>query len=109
MTEALSCYPVGDAWKVQMDEIQRAINDIHKDTNELTARAEDPLRTFANAARGPCHYQSNHNSASSAPARPADLDRDRAVTVKVGDPAMARNLRRLTNEDLVKRAEKHRA
>lgn len=36
-----------------MDEIQRAINDIRKDTNELTARAEDPLRTFANAARGP--------------------------------------------------------
>ncbi|KAK6811840.1 hypothetical protein RU639_012486 [Aspergillus parasiticus] len=111
LTEALSHYPVGDAWKVQMDEIQRAINDIRKDTNELTARTEDPLRTFASAARGappPCHHQSNHDSASSAPARPVDLDRDRAVTVKVGDPAMARNLRRLTNEDLVKRAEKHR-
>ncbi|KAB8265970.1 hypothetical protein BDV32DRAFT_114887 [Aspergillus pseudonomiae] len=53
-----------------MDEIQRAINDIRTDTNELTARTEDPLRTFARAARGgpsPCHYQSNHNSASSSP------------------------------------------
>ncbi|KAE8133857.1 hypothetical protein BDV38DRAFT_286474 [Aspergillus pseudotamarii] len=94
-----------------MDKIQRTINDIRTDTNELTARTEDPLRTFARAARGapsPCYYQSNHNSASSAPACPADLDRDRALTVKVGDPAMARDLRRLTNEDLVKRAEKHR-
>ncbi|KAB8240721.1 hypothetical protein BDV35DRAFT_372400 [Aspergillus flavus] len=52
-------YPVGDAWKVQVDEIQRAINNIRTDTDELTARTEDPLRTFASAARGappPCHY-----------------------------------------------------
>ncbi|KNG79996.1 hypothetical protein ANOM_011768, partial [Aspergillus nomiae NRRL 13137] len=59
-------------------------------------------------ASPPCHHQSTHGSSSTAPARPADLDRERAVTVKVGDSAMARNLRRLTSEDLVKRAEKHR-
>ncbi|GMG55443.1 unnamed protein product [Aspergillus oryzae var. brunneus] len=111
LTDALSHHPVGDAWKTKLDEMQRAINDIRKDTNELTARTEDPVRTYAQAAARappPCHHQSTHGSNSTAPARPADLDRERAVTVKVGDSAMARNLRRLTNEDLVKRAEKHR-
>ena len=111
LTDALSHFPVGDAWKVQLDEMQRAINDIRKDTNELTARTEDPIRTYAQAAARappPCHHQSTHDSNSTAPARPADLDRERAVTVKVGDSAMAKNLRRLTSEDLVKRAEKYR-
>ncbi|KAE8334777.1 hypothetical protein BDV24DRAFT_169866 [Aspergillus arachidicola] len=72
VTEALSHYPVGDAWK----------------------RTPADVRQSRAGAPPPCHYQSNHDSASSA------------LTVKVGDPAMARNLRRLTNEDLVKRAEK---
>ncbi|PIG87294.1 hypothetical protein AARAC_011662 [Aspergillus arachidicola] len=111
LTDALSHYPVGDAWKVQLDEMQRAINDIWKDTNELTARTEDPIHTYAQAAARappPCHHQSTHGSSSTAPARPADLDRERAVTVKVGDSATAKNLRRLTSEDLVKRAEKYR-
>ena len=111
LTDALFYFPVGDTWKVQLDEMQRAINDIRKDTNKLTARTEDPIRTYTQAAaRAPplYYYQSTHNSNSTAPARPADLDRERAVTVKVGDSAMAKNLRRLTSEDLVKRAEKYR-
>ena len=111
LTDALSHFPVGDAWKVQLDEMQRAINDIRKDINELTARTEDSIRTYAQAAaRAPplCYYQSTYDFNSTAPARPADLDCERAVTVKVGDSAMAKNLRQLTSEDLVKRAEKYR-
>ncbi|KAE8377781.1 hypothetical protein BDV26DRAFT_262931 [Aspergillus bertholletiae] len=110
LTDDLAQFPVGDAWQTQLHELQRAINDVRKDTNELTARV-DPLRSFAQAAAKappPCHHQSSHNSASTAPVRPDDLERDRAVTVKVGDSAMAKNLCRLTSEDLVKRAEKHR-
>ncbi|KAB8240338.1 hypothetical protein BDV35DRAFT_133964 [Aspergillus flavus] len=91
--------------------MQRAMHDIQKDTNELTARTEDPVRTYAQAAAKappPHHHQSAYGSNRTAPAYPADLDRERAVTVKVGDSATAKNLRRLTNEDLVKHAEKHR-
>ncbi|PIG87296.1 hypothetical protein AARAC_011664 [Aspergillus arachidicola] len=87
LTDALFHFPVGDA-----------------------SRTEDPIRTYAQAAAKappPYYHQSTHGSNSTAPAYPADLDRERAVTVKVGDSATAKNLRRLTNEDLVKRAEKH--
>ena len=111
LIDTLSHFPVEDAWKVQLDEMQHAINDIRKNTNKLTARTEDPIRIYAQAAARappPCHHQSTHDSNSTVPAHPADLDRERAVTVKVGDSAMAKNLRRLTSKDLVKQAEKYR-
>ncbi|KAB8204222.1 hypothetical protein BDV34DRAFT_226607 [Aspergillus parasiticus] len=68
-----------------MNKIQRAINNIRKNTNKLTAKIEDSLQTFTSIAQGtplPCYYQSNHNSASSAPTRLVDLDRDRTVTTE---------------------------
>ena len=62
------------------------------------------------AARTPLlyYYQLIYNFNSTAPARSADLDRERAVTVKMDNSAMAKNLRRLTSEDLVKYTEKYR-
>ena len=111
LTDALFYFPVGDAWKVQLDEIQRAINDIRKDINKLTVRTEDPIRIYTQAAARVFllyYYQSTHNSNSTAPARLADLDREYAVIVKIGDSAIAKNLRRLTSEDLVKYTEKYR-
>ncbi|KNG84830.1 hypothetical protein ANOM_009837 [Aspergillus nomiae NRRL 13137] len=123
-TQSLPPAPAGaaDASGDTARPLQKRVLDLNREAASLLEQhspgtskphgqdGEPPADVRQSRAGGPspCHYQSNHNSASSAPACPADLNRDRALTVKVSNPAMARNLRQLTNEDLVKRAEEHR-
>ena len=96
LTDTLFHFSVEDAWKIQLDKIQRAINNIKKNINKFTARTEDPIRIYTQAAARTFllyYYQSIYNFNSTAPVCSADFNRERTVTIKIGDSAIAKNLR----------------
>ena len=111
LIDALFHFPVEDTWKIQLNKIQYTINNIKKDTNKLTAKTENPIQIYAQAAARTSllyYYQLIHNFNNTAPARSADFDCKYTVTVKINNSAIAKNLRRLISEDLVKYTKKYR-